>query len=141
VADRNSLLGYDMKCGTDIEPSGRSASGAELVADAILHMITTGDLPMVESENGYIEFGDDVRKWIGLELTQDGLEARAAGLGVIIERDKRVRQVEISATMTTRDPTLWAIEIAITATLRTGETISTVFGVSALTVERLAQGT
>jgi len=140
MANPNDPLGYDMKCGSDIEPGGRSASGVELVGDAILHRVTTKQLPLVESENGYIEYGDDVREWIGLGLTQEGIDAKAATLAPIIERDERVRQAEVSATLTTSPGSMWAITIAVDAALRTGETISRVFGVSAVTVEVLAQG-
>lgn len=139
MANRNDPLGYDMKCGLDIDRGGRSASGAEFVADGMLHRLLVDLLPLVDSPSGYIEYGEDVRRWCGAAIGDEELSARAAGLGPILERDERILETTVTATRTSAPGALLTFELAIEASLRTGETISRVVGVSAVTVEFLAQ--
>ncbi len=140
MADRNDELGYDIDAAADIDRGGRSASGTRLVANAILHRLTTDELPLIDSPSGYEEYGEDVRRWLGEALTTDTLNARAAGLGIILERDPRISTAEVTGTLTQAPGSLYAFELTVTAHLRTGETISLVMGVSAVTVEILSQG-
>lgn len=130
----------DLWCETDIDPGGREASGAELVGQDILHRLTTGVVPLVDSEEGFVEYGEDVRLWAGAELTEDELAARAATLGPIIERDECVREAEVTSELTTAPGSLWTFRLNVTATLRTGETITRIIGVSSVTAELLAEG-
>ena len=141
MASRSSPLGYDMHVRVDMDRNGRSSSGPELVGNAILHRVTTGNIPLIESDSDYIEYGEDVRLWVGEALTQERLNARAAGLGPIIERDPRVVEVEAIGILTTSPGSIWDFELTVAAKLRTGETISQVIGISSVTVDILAQGT
>lgn len=140
MANRNDPLGYDMKCGLDITKDGRSASGAELVSDGMLHRLLVDHLPLVDAPLGYIEYGEDVRKWAGSAVTQEGLDVRAAGLQPILERDERIESATVTAKLTSQPGALVEFELDVSATLRTGEKFSRVLAVSALTVEFLAQG-
>lgn len=136
----NDPLGFDVYARNDIDRGGRSSSGAELATNAILHRITEGVLPLVDSESGFVDFGDDVRRWIGLGLTQEGLDARAAALGPIIERDERVRSADVTGTLAPGPSSAWAFQINVAAQLRTGETISLAIGVSDVSVQLLSEG-
>ncbi len=140
MANRSDPLGYDMKCGLDIDRGGRSASGSELVLDGMIHRLTTDDLPLAESPLGYIEYGEDVRKWLGASIGDEELAARAAGLQPILERDEAIVEATVTATRTSAPGALISFDLSIQATLRTGETIRYVLPISAVTVEFLAAG-
>jgi len=154
MADPSSSLGYDWFYGTyqyvdadgvtqtthDMAPDGRSASGADLVSSAIVHRLTTDLLPLIDSEEDNIEYGEDVRRWVGAGLTADALAARAAALGPVIERDPRVLSSEVTSEISTAAGALFIFKLFISAQLRTGETIDRVIGVSDVTVQLLAEG-
>lgn len=55
-------LGYDVKIGSDLDPSGRPSWGAELVADALLHRLQADTLLMTEAPSGEIDFGIDLAR-------------------------------------------------------------------------------
>lgn len=141
TVDRNDPLGCDLSCLTDIEPNGREVSGPDLVAQAILHRLTTDTLPLIDAPDGVVEYGVDVRRWVGESIGREELAARAATLGPIIERDERVVSTEVTATLDASNAAgLWSFALDITATLRTGQTISRVLRVEGLTIELLSQG-
>jgi hypothetical protein len=137
--DPSSSLGFDWSYAADMFPDGRSASGGDLVGNAILHRLTTDALPLIDSDNDFVEFGDDVRKWPGEGFTVDSLGARAAGIGPVVERDPRVSTAEVTGEMAEADG-LWSFKLRVSALLRTGETIERVIGVSSVTAELLAGG-
>ena len=78
MADRNDRLGFDMKARADLDRDGRSSSGAELVIDAVHRRITTGQLPLIDSDDGNADFGEDVRLWLGEKVTEEQLVSLVA---------------------------------------------------------------
>lgn len=135
-------LGFDMKVGEDLDPSGRSASGLELVTDAMLHRLEADRLLLTEAPDDEVDFGENVRLWVGEALTQEALEAKAPRLEEVLRRDPRLASVSVSLTLLAVAPAgQYRFLIAITAVAITGQIIDRIVGVSQVTVEFLAQGT
>ncbi len=141
TTDRNDGLGFDVSAREDLDRGGRSESGRDLVTSAILHRITVDKLPLAESEEGFIDFGEDVRAWVGGSFSEATLGARAAGLAPIIERDPRVESATVEGRLARLPGALYDFELAISAQLKSGEIIDLVMGVSLVTVDLLAKGT
>lgn len=135
-------LGFDMKVGVDLDPSGRSCSGVELVEDAMLHRLSCGRLLLTGAPDDQVEFGEDVTAWVGEALTQEELESRGPLLEEVIRRDPRIADATVAISLTT-PPTAPQVAFTITVNARvtTGQNISRVVGVSAITVDFLAGGT
>ena len=135
-------LGFDVKVGADLDPSGRSCSGVELVEDALLHRLSCGRLLLTGAPDDQVDFGEDVAAWVGEALTQEELESRSPLLEEVIRRDSRVADATVALTFQTPDdaPEV-AFAIAIFARLTTGQSINRIVGVSAVSVDFLAGGT
>lgn len=134
-------LGWDVKWGEDLDPSGRSASGIELVQDAMLHRLTSTWLYLTGAPNDRADFGEDVRLWIGEALTQQALEAKAPRCEEVIRRDPRIATVTVGLTLLQgADASKYRFHIHVQAITIRGQTIDRIIGVSAITVEFLAQG-
>lgn len=134
-------LGFDMKVGVDLDPSGRSATGLELVDDAILHRLQEEQLLLVEAPGGVVGFGIDLRRWIGEALSDQALEARTPQVEEAIRRDPRIADVTVRVTRTIgADASRWPLRVEIHGVTTTGETIDRIVGVSQVSVEFLAQG-
>jgi hypothetical protein len=142
-------LGFDAFLDTDISATGRSATGAELVANALPHRLMADTIPQVGAPNGVKDFGVNARKWIGEPLTfrPDGtspeLDRKVAQVDAALQRDPRVALNRISITKappgaTLTDGSQAVITILIDTTTVTGVTISRVVGVSAVSVGFLA---
>jgi hypothetical protein len=128
----------------DLDPLGRSSSDAELVEAAILHRLMVDKLPLVEAPGGEVDWGRNVRRWVGTITTQDRADAKAPELVMVIGRDPRVDngsiRVDITLLPNSGDPSAYTFEIAVDAQTVRGVPISMVLGVSGVTVEKLAQG-
>ena len=134
-------LGLDMKVGADLDPSGRSATGIELVQDAILHRLQEDRLSMVGAPGDEIDFGVDLRKWIGEALSDDALAAKTPAVEEALRRDVRIADIRLKITKTTgADAARWALRVAVRAVAISGETIDRIVGVSQVSVEFLAAG-
>lgn len=143
MANRNDRLGYDMKYREDLDRAGRSSSGRELVLDAIYRRLTTGQLPLIDSEDGNVNFGENIFLWLGESLDADQVSARAAGLGSVLEQDERMPTVDVTAeNVVTSGQGLILFELLVSATLADGTLLSARVGVTAagVTVELLSQG-
>lgn len=142
MADRSDPLGYDMKYGEGLDPSGRSCSGAELVEDEILHRLMEDTLPMIGAPGGVVDFGRDVSRWVGEVTTQDRANAKAPELVMVINRSPRLDKgmTRVVITLTPQPEARYDFEIDISAQTTTGIPIAMVVGVSSQTVEKLAQG-
>ncbi len=145
-------LGYDVYLDEDITGNGRSATGAELVANAIPHRLMADTIPQIGAPNGVKDFGVNVRLWIGEPLTfrADGsspeLDAKVALVDAALHRDPRIAFNDIAITKappgaTLADGSQAMIQLAITTTTVTGVTISRIVGVSAVSVGFLASET
>lgn len=134
-------LGFDFKVGADLDPSGRSATGIELVEDALLHRLQEGQLLMVGAPGGVIDFGIDVRLWVGEALSDAALTAKNPQVEEVLRRDPRVADVTVRITRTIgADASRWSLRIVIRALTVNGETINRIVGVSQVSVEFLAEG-
>ncbi len=134
-------LGFDFKVGTDLDPSGRSASGLELVEDALLHRLQEDRLLMVEAPGGEIDFGKDLRQWIGEALSDEDLAAKTPAVEEVLRRDPRIADITLRITrMTGADAARWPLRVDITYTTITGQVIDRIVGVSQVSVEFLAAG-
>lgn len=139
-------LGYDVLVdANDLDPTGRDATGEELVEAAIAHRLTTDRIDLIDAPNGRVDFGVDVRRWIG-EAFADGDEANKSRLlDEVLQREDAISQTQIVVSTappgtTFDDGSTVDLTIAIVATLRTGAVLSRVLGVSAVTVDFLSQG-
>ncbi len=145
VADPADELGYDVFVDDDLDPSGRSSSGLELYGSAVLHRITCEQVYQIESPGGgLVDFGVDVRKWAREAVTPDSLAAKSPLVEEAIRRDERTASVEVSLSLadgvTFADGARVSYTIAIHAVAVSGVVLDRVVGVSAVTVDFLAQG-
>jgi hypothetical protein len=145
-------LGYDAYLDTDLAPNGRSASGEELVAFALLHRLMADTIPQIGAPNGVKDFGVNARLWVGEPLTfrADGtspeLDAKVALVDAALHRDERIAFNEIAITRAPpgaflADGSQAVIQIGITTTTVTGVTIARIVGVSSVNVGFLASET
>lgn len=138
-------FGYDMKVGADLDPSGRSASGDELVADAVLHRFSCEWLYLIGDPNDRVDFGERVTDWVGEALTDAALAAKGPRLSIILQRDPRIVTANVVVTraptgIRLADQTMVALLIAVVITTSSGTTISRIVGVSGISVDFLATG-
>lgn len=141
IASVTDTLGHDVKVGTDLDPSGRSASGLELVLDGMLHRLSQGRLLLTGAPDDQVDFGVDVRTWIGEALSQDVLDSRAPLLEEILRRDVRIASITLSIVLVTGDAAaLYRFLINIHAVTIRGQPIDRIVGVSQVSVEFLAAG-
>lgn len=142
VANPSDPLGYDVKVGTDLDPSGRSCSGVELVEDAMLHRLSCGTLLLTGAPDDQVDFGEDVTKWVGEALTQEEIDSRAPLLEEVLRRDPRLADVTVALSLQTlASAPLVSFTITINAVCVTGQSINRIIGVSSVTVDFLATGT
>lgn len=143
VASISDPLGYDTWLREDIDPSGRSASGIELVQNAIYHRITTDKLLLVGTDgDGFADFGENVQNWLNEPITQEIANARGPRLAVVIQRDPRIDQTSIQVAIDVQPRgALYKLLITISCRTVTGAPIDLIIGVNEVTVDILSQGT
>jgi len=140
-ASASDPLGYDMKWGWDFDPSGRSATGLELVEDGMLHRLEQDRLLMTGAPEDEIEFGENVRAWVGEATSDEALSAKAPRVEAAIRRDVRIASATVRLTKTTgEDASRYDFLIEVHATTISGQVLDRIVGVSAVTVEFLAAG-
>jgi hypothetical protein len=141
IATAADPLGLDMAVRDDLDPSGRSADGLELVSAAMLHRLSEDTLLLTGAPDDQVEFGEDVRKWIGGAVSQDSLNARAPRLEEVLRRDPRIASIALSLqVLTGADASKFSFLIHVRGTTIRGQTIDRIVGVSAVSVEFLTQG-
>lgn len=141
----NDPLGYDAYLAADLDRTGRSATGAELVDAAIPHRLMCRQLPKIGAPGGVVDFGEDVREWIGEPLDDASAATKATLIDVALQRDERIAKTDV---VVSAAPPGVAMDrggmadllIALTYTLITGQTVSRVLGVNGISVEFLAGG-
>lgn len=140
-ASASDPLGFDFKVGADLDPSGRSATGLELVQDALLHRLQEDRISMVGAPGDEIDFGVNVRKWVGEALSDDALAAKTPAVEEALRRDVRIADITLKITRTVgADAARWALRVEVHAVTISGETIDRIVGVSQVSVEFLAAG-
>ncbi len=139
VADPSDPLGYDVYVLDDMAAAGRASSGVELVTSAIYHRITTGALLLTGSPgNGYVDYGEDVRLWIGEVTSQSIADSKAPRLALVIGRDERVDPGSIRVAVTYRSP--GALAVVITCATTTGLPVRLVLNINDVSVDLLSVG-
>lgn len=135
----NDPLGYDVWIREDMAEDGRSATGLELVSNAIAHRLTTEALPSIGAPGGWADYGVDVRRWCGLTTTAQQAAARGPQASEVIQRDERIETADVIVSLS-GPSTGYTLKLDVTATTVQGQTISLVLGVSSVTVDILAEG-
>lgn len=144
-------LGSDAFLADDLDPGGRSATGIELVACAIPHRLSCETMLLVDAPNGEIDFGIDVRRWVGepiemrADRTSPDLDAKIPLVDAALHGDPRIASTQLA--MTVAPPGIYhddgstvAILIAVRVLTITGDIIDRVVGISQVSVAFLAQG-
>ncbi len=143
-ASPNDLLGYDVYVREDVDEDGRDASGLELTQNAILHRVTTDKLFLTDAPAGDdepVEFGEDVRKWVGEALTDDAGQAKAQRLSEVIGREPNLNPSSITVDIQVQPAGAeWLMIIDIDALTTTEVPVSLTIGVDQVTVELLSLG-
>lgn len=123
-------LGTDLYCISDLDPAGRTVSGPEALAQALARRLQTprGALAAIGDDPDY---GTDLRDYVGEDVGA-GAEAQIeAAVRAECLKDERVRDVEVTASITDRTLTV-GVRIASTA-----GSLRFVLAVSAVTVDLL----
>lgn len=134
-------LGYDVHVRDDLDPTGRSATGDELLEAAMLHRLQSDRLLLTGAPDDEVEFGENVRRWVNETVNAEELSARAPRIEEVLRRDPRVASAAVSLRLLPPDGThrhRFAIHLSVVSVR--GTLIDRIVGVSALTVEYLAQG-
>lgn len=144
LASPTDPLGYDVFVREDIDEDGRDASGMELVQNAILHRITQDKLFLTDAPTGDdepVEFGEDVRKWVGEALTDDAAQAKSQRLIEVIGREPNLNPSSITVDIQIQQAGAeWPLIINIDARTTTEVPVSLTIGVDQVTVELLSLG-
>lgn len=136
-------LGYDVAVLDDLDPTGRSATGLELVDASVLNRLQCDELEVIDAPTGRVPFGVDTRKWIGEPLTNP--RGKIPLIDAALQGDPRIAKVDridvrrIVGTALS-DASMATLAIDLTYTTIDGQTVSRVVGVSEVTVEFLAGG-
>ena len=139
-------LGSDFLVTDDLEPSGRSATGLELVLAAVRHRLMCAKLPLIGSPNDEVDFGVFAPGWVQEATTDQSASAKAPLISIAVQRDERVARCDVTCSLAKTGPRLRdgsrvAIMANIKITTVTGVVLSRVLGISGISVDFLAQGT
>lgn len=144
LASPTDPLGYDVFVREDIDDDGRDGSGIELVQNAILHRVTTDKQFLTDAPTGDdepVEFGEDVRKWIGEALTDDAAQAKTQRLIEVIGREPNLNPSSITVDIQAQPiGANWPLIIDIDARTTTEIPVSLTIRVNEVTVELLSRG-
>lgn len=142
----DDALGYDLLVGPlDLDPTGRDATGLELIEADIVHRLTCAQIDLIDAPNGVVDFGIDVRLWVGEALTPDDAPGKVPLIDEVLHRIEGIASTQIDVSVAPAGTTFDGgadvdLLIAIVYTTTTGEVLSRVVGVSAVSVEFLSQG-
>jgi hypothetical protein len=149
--DRADAYGFDMYVGpvpgggVDMLPDGRGCSGVEFVRNKIVYRSMQKMLVMTSAPGGIIDFGEDVREWVGSAVSPSTAAQRQTRLTLVYGRigalDPGSIRVAISAPGAGAGGGMYDFFIAVTAKLTDGRPVRAVMGINAVTVDLLAQGT
>lgn len=144
LASPTDLLGYDVFVREDIDEDGRDASGIELVQNAILHRVTTDKQFLTNAPTGDdepVEFGEDVRRWVGEAIGEDVAQAKTQRLIEVIGREPNLNPSSITVDIQVQPAGAdWSLIIDIDAHTTTEIPVSLTIGVDQVTVELLSLG-
>jgi hypothetical protein len=143
---RSDPLGFDLYVGpvpgggVDMFANGRACSGIELVRNAMVARSMADTISMLGAPGDRIEFGRDVRAWVGSVVTDATAASRSQELATIYARDPRIDPGSILVSITTtRAGAAYDFVIQVNARTTTAQPIAMVLGVNAISVDVLAQ--
>ncbi len=146
MADRRDPLGFDAYIGpqpgggVDITADGRAASGVELVRNGMVARCLSDAISMVGAPGGVRAFGKDLRALVGGATTDDFGPALAQEMAIIFARDPRLDAGSILVAVTVGAAgAQYAYALQVTARTTTQQPIAMLLGVSAVSVDILAQ--
>jgi len=122
-------VGTDLWC-TDQIFTGRMASGAELVAQAIYRRLTTARGTLRDGDDGQV-YGTDVADFVGVVGPDNAIDALPDVVVAEIAKDDRVERTNVRAAVTRDAAGLATVTLEIDAVLRdSGESFTLTLGVS-----------
>ncbi len=143
--NRASPHGFDLYVGpvgagiVDMTREGRACSGPELVRNALVWRCMADTISEINAPGGVVAFGRDVRAWVGSPMTDAIAKQRQQELTVIFNGhpciDPAGTVVEVRAA---RAGSQYALAIDVTARTTDALPIAFLLGISALTVDILA---
>lgn len=146
--NRASPYGFDTYIGpvpgggVDILPDGRGCSDSELVTNKIVYRSMQGQQVLTGAPGGVIDFGEDVREWVGSAMGPSAIVQRQTRLALVYGRIRALDPGSIQVAISTQGTGgMYDFFIAVTAFLTNGRPISLVMGINAVTVDLLSQGT
>ena len=96
---------------------------------------------MVGAPGDEIDFGENVRNWVGEALSNEALAAKTPRVEEVLRRDVRIADLTVRITRAAgADASRWELLVQVRAVTITGQTIDRIVGVSSVTVEFLAAG-
>ena len=122
-------FGTDIWC-TDQIFTGRLASGAELVAQAIYRRLTTARGTLRDGDDGQV-YGTDVSDFVGMVGPDNAVDALPDVVVAEILKDDRVERADVSASIVRDSAGLSTVTIDIDCVLRdSGESFTLTLAVS-----------
>jgi hypothetical protein len=129
-------FGTDTWC-TDQIFTGRMASGAELVAQAIYRRLTTARGTLRDGDDGQV-YGTDVSDFVGMVGPDDAVDALPDVVVAEILKDDRVERADVTASIVRDSAGLATVTIVVDAVLRdSGETFTLTLAVGDVTTALL----
>lgn len=145
---RSDNLGFDLFVGpqpggvVDMTPSARAATGIELVQNKLIALSMADTIDMVGAPGGKVDFGEDVRRWVGSPTTPSIIAQRQQRLSVVYARERRINPSTLAVAIATQlVGARYSFTIRVTARTWPPASlpIDLLLGVNALTVDFLAQ--
>jgi hypothetical protein len=129
-------FGTDIWC-TDQIFTGRTATGVELVAQAIYRRLTTARGTLRDGDDGQV-YGTDVSDFVGMVGPDNAVDALPDVVVAEILKDDRVERADVSASVMRDAVGLATVTITVDAVLRdSGESFTLTLGVSDVTTALL----
>jgi hypothetical protein len=133
-------FGKDTYC-YDRIVTGRTATGVELLAQAIYRRLTTPRGTLDDGDEGLV-YGLDVSDFVGMVGTQRAVDALPGIVEAEILKDDRISSASVTASVVTDSAGLSTVTLAITAVpLDELETFTLTLSVSDVTVALLGVST
>lgn len=122
-------FGTDLWCYESVY-TGRLATGAELVAQAIYRRLTTARGMLDDGDDGQV-YGLDVSDFVGMVGPDNAVDAIPDMIVAEVTKDDRVASAEVSAAITRDSAGLATVAVDIACTLEdTGESFTLTLAVS-----------
>lgn len=87
--------GSDVSCITDIDPTGRTVTGRELVAEALVRRLMTPRGRLM----GDPDYGLDLRQYVNADMSPRDIASLRSAVVAECEKDERVASADTEATL------------------------------------------